>query len=105
MAYEVVWSNEAVFDLESIAEFIKKDSPINAKIVVTKFFNLVSKYGLHPRLSTIVPEIGDELIRHKLVYGWRVIFKIDDKKMQVVILTIIHGKRQFNNLYGKLAES
>jgi plasmid stabilization system protein ParE len=100
MAYEVVWSNEAINDLENIAEYINKDSLINAKIVVTKFVDLIGNLGHHPKLSSIVQELNKDNIRQKLVYDWRVIYKVDDKSKRVIVLTIIHGKRQFNKLIG-----
>ncbi|MDY0362104.1 MAG: type II toxin-antitoxin system RelE/ParE family toxin [Desulforegulaceae bacterium] len=36
MDYRIKWSPEAVEDVESIAEYIDKDSPAYAKAVVTK---------------------------------------------------------------------
>ena len=38
MALQLVWSEEALEDIESIATYIEEDSPIYAKAVVSKFF-------------------------------------------------------------------
>jgi len=38
MAFKLEWSEEALEDIESIATYIEKDSPIYAKSVVSKFF-------------------------------------------------------------------
>ena len=38
MAFTLEWSEEALEDIESIAEYIEKDSPTYAKSVVSKFF-------------------------------------------------------------------
>ncbi len=38
MAFTLEWSEEALEDIESIATYIKKDSPTYAKSVVSKFF-------------------------------------------------------------------
>lgn len=101
MAYKVIWSSEAIQDLDDIAEYIHRDSPLNAGIVVGKFLELVSQYGSFPKAATIVSEIGKPNYRHKQVYGWRVIYRIDEGDRSVVILAIIHGKRQFSNLHGR----
>ena len=37
MAFKLEWSEEALEDIESIATYIEKDSPIYAKSVVSKF--------------------------------------------------------------------
>ena len=38
MALKLEWSDEALEDIESIATYIEKDSPVYAKSVVSKFF-------------------------------------------------------------------
>lgn len=40
MDYRVDWSPEAVEDIESIAEYISRDSEFYAKAVVTSIINL-----------------------------------------------------------------
>jgi len=37
MAFKLAWSKEALEDIESIASYIEKDSPVYAKSVVSKF--------------------------------------------------------------------
>lgn len=41
MDFRIVWSPEAVEDLESIANFIKRDSEFYARAVVTKVIGAV----------------------------------------------------------------
>jgi len=38
MAFKLEWSEEALEDIESIATYIEKDSPIYARSVVSKIF-------------------------------------------------------------------
>ena len=104
MAYKVIWSTVAIEDLIAIGEYIERDSPFNAKMVVTKFYELVARYGRFPRGAVMVPELNGDLFRHKHVYGWRVIYKIDDDDECVNILAILHSKRQFINIQGRFLE-
>jgi plasmid stabilization system protein ParE len=104
MAYQVIWSPVALADLKAIGAYIEHDSPFSAKLVISKFFELSNKYGVFPRASTIVPELKNELIRHKLVYGWRVIYRISDSDKAVYILAILHSKRQFQGIQGRFLE-
>lgn len=104
MDYKVEWSPEAVNDLIEIAKYIERDSPINAAMVVSKFYELTGKYGRNPRGAIMVPELRDEKYRHKLVYNWRTIYRIDDTKQIVYIIAILHGKRLFNNIVGRFID-
>ena len=104
MAYKVIWSTGSIEDLMAIGEYIERNSPFNAKLVISWFYELAAKYGRFPRASTIVPELDNELYRHKIVYGWRVIYKIDDSNSLIIIITILHSKRQFANIQGKFLE-
>ena len=102
MAYEVRWSLPALDDLKNIAEYISKDSPVQATLIVEKFIELVPGYGLRPRAATIVPELGQDNFRHKSVYNWRVIYEINDLDKTVVIHAILHGKRLFSEISSRI---
>ena len=104
MAYQVIWSPDALEDLNGIGEFIARDSAINARMVVTTIYESSSRYGNHPRAATIVRELGDERYRHRLVYGWRVIYRIDDEAQTVVILSVLHTRRQFDSVQGRFLD-
>ena len=49
-----------------------------------------------PKLARIVPEIGDENIRERFVYSYRLVYQI--QKHQIVIIAVIHGKQMFKNI-------
>jgi plasmid stabilization system protein ParE len=104
VAHKVIWAPAAIEDLIAIGEYIERDSPFNAKMVVSRFYELASKYGRFPRASTIVPELNNELYRHKIVFGWRVIYKINDLDKSLAIISILHSKRQFINIQGRFLE-
>ena len=40
MDYKVIWTNEALIDVEKIVEYIEKDSFFYASSVVTKIINI-----------------------------------------------------------------
>ena len=47
MDFKVVWSPEAIEDLESIAEYISRDSEFYAQAVVAGEYNTEYKSGTH----------------------------------------------------------
>jgi len=68
MGFKVIWSPEAVEDLEAIAEYIERDSEFYAKAVVSKILDVARSIKDFPKIGRIVPEIGDENIRERFVY-------------------------------------
>jgi toxin ParE1/3/4 len=91
MAYEVVWSPRAVEDVEAIALYIAADSTSYAAAVVKKIVDTTRRLSGFPFAGRIVPEFGEENIREKLVYSYRIIYRIQDET--ITIAAVIHGKR------------
>jgi len=93
MAQRVIWSLEAVEDLEAIAEYIERDSPHYAAAVVEKIATLARSLPTHPRMGRKVPEFDLDNIRERFVYSYRVIYQIRDESITVV--NVIHGRRLY----------
>ncbi|MFZ3052228.1 MAG: type II toxin-antitoxin system RelE/ParE family toxin [Sulfuricurvum sp.] len=102
MAIQLEWSNEALEDIESIATYIEKDSPIYAKSVVSQFFEKAEIIKDFTQLGRIVPELNDSTIREIFVYSYRLIYKIDSNK--VLFVAAIHGKRLLENHEKSITE-
>ncbi|MDW7680138.1 MAG: type II toxin-antitoxin system RelE/ParE family toxin [bacterium] len=96
MDFRVVWSPEASDDLESIAEYIAKDSDAYARAVVTKILHVTRNIKKFPFIGRVVPEISNDNIRERFVYSYRVVYKI--KEDTIIIVAIIHGKRLLENM-------
>ncbi len=91
MARQVRWSHEAATDLESIAEYISKDSPYYAASFVGEFLAAASSLDRFSTRGRVVSEVGDDTVRELLVKGYRLLFKLGDGF--VLILAVIHGRR------------
>jgi plasmid stabilization system protein ParE len=87
----LVWSPEALEDIESIASFIERDSAWFAKVVVSKIVGLAETIILNPEMGRVVPEIGQKNIRERFVYSYRVIYRIELE--QILVVAVIHGSR------------
>lgn len=99
MVTVVDWSPEAIEDLDSIVGYIAKDSQFYAKAVVNKILLVAKEVPEYPYLGRAVPEIGNEQIRERFVYSYRLIYKINEGN--ILIVAIIHGKRLLENLEGR----
>jgi len=91
MDYKVIWTDEALCDVEEIAQYIAKDSFFYASSFVTKIIDSTRRLKSFPLTGRIVPEENDESIREYFVYSYRIIYEI--RNFTVYILAIIHGKR------------
>ena len=91
MALNILWSQEAIDDIESIANYIQKDSLQYAKSVVQTFFSKVEILTEFPLIGRIVPEYNNENIRELFIYSYRLIYNIEANSIHII--AVIHGKR------------
>lgn len=69
MDYQIVWSPEALADVEAIASYIARDSAVYAQAVVEKILETARHVREFPFMGRIVPELGQETIRERLVFN------------------------------------
>ena len=67
MDVRVEWSPEAIQDVESIAEYIGRDSSRYATVVVEKIFETAQQIERFPKAGRITPEFGLDEIRERSV--------------------------------------
>jgi plasmid stabilization system protein ParE len=96
MDLEVEWSPEATEDLEAIAEYIARDSEYYARAVVTEILSASRNSGKFPWIGRMVPEIGDDHIRERFVYSYRLVYRVESRR--ILIVAVIHGKRLLENI-------
>ncbi|MBI3344903.1 MAG: type II toxin-antitoxin system RelE/ParE family toxin [Gammaproteobacteria bacterium] len=53
MAQTLIWSHEALDDIDRIAEYISRDSLYHAQQVVERLFDLADELPAHPKLGSI----------------------------------------------------
>jgi len=58
---EVVWTKEALSDLEAIGAYFDRTSPKYASVVVRKLYDSVGRLTEHPKLGRQVPEVATEM--------------------------------------------
>jgi len=99
MDYKVVWSPEAIEDAESIAEYIGRDSKFYAQAVAGKILETTQNIKDFPLAGRVVPELGDDSVRERFVYSYRVVYQIENQT--ILIVAVIHGKRLFESISGR----
>lgn len=99
MAVLIEWSPEAVEDLELIAEYVARDSSFYARAVVTQILSVSRSLAEFPRLGRVVPELGEETVRERFSYSYRLIYRLEPKR--ILVVAVIHGKRSLENVPGR----
>lgn len=102
MDLEVEWSPEATEDLESIADYIARDSEFYARAVVAEILAVSRSIREFPLIGRIVPEIGNDRIRERLLYSYRLVYRIEPQR--VLVVAVIHGKRLLENVPERFDE-
>lgn len=91
---KIEWTEPAVADLESIRDYIKKDSEYYASRFVERIIEAVENLKRFPEIGRIVPEAEEENIRELLFYNYRIMYRLETER--ILILTIIHGARDLS---------
>ena len=91
---EIRWTEQALDDVEAIADFIARDSPRYAQVFASRISEAVDRLRLFPASGRVVPEIGAEHVREIIVGNYRVVYSC--KNDAVAVLLVFHGARLMN---------
>ena len=64
MDIKVKWSPEAYEDVESIAEYISRDSQFYARATVSKIIDFSRSVGKFSQMGRVVPEFKDKKLEN-----------------------------------------
>lgn len=92
----VVWSLEARESLSEIYNYILKDSPQNAEMVLDKIIKLVESLHDERYEFAMDPIINKERFRHISIWSYKIIY--ERKQDSVLILDIFNAKQNPNQL-------
>lgn len=88
---KIVWSPLSSERLESVYDFIATEYPIAAMNLINRIFKKVESLSKYPERGRRVPEINRNDIRELFESGYRIIYKMEKKK--ILILTIRNFKQ------------
>ena len=88
----IVWSPLALDRVAEIAGYIARDKPSAAEKWVKTVFAKVEQLEISPELGRVVPEIGNVQFRELLYSQYRIVYRIEKKRIS--ILTVRHGRQE-----------
>ncbi|MEK7274588.1 MAG: type II toxin-antitoxin system RelE/ParE family toxin [Candidatus Desantisbacteria bacterium] len=91
---KVIWSPSALRDVDSIAEFIARDSVDRSALFITRLFEATDRLQRFPLSGRVIPEINNQACR-EIIYGaYRVMYRLEEG--DVWITGVMHGARNWN---------
>lgn len=93
MAFKLIWSPTAKFDLKDIAAFIAEDSTSAAERFVRSLFHAVERLANFPESGRIVPEFNDPILREIIRKPCRIVYRVDNRKGTIEIARVWHAAR------------
>jgi plasmid stabilization system protein ParE len=97
--FEVIWTKNAKLDLELIIEYIKTDSLTIAKKIFFEIKKECENLYYFPQRKRVVPQlqqIGILKYREIIYKRWRIIYKIDNTK--VYVLLVVDSSRNLEDI-------
>ena len=88
---QIVWSPQALRDIESIRAYISEDSPRVAELVVGRIIRSVERLSTFPESGRRVPERNDPEIREVIEAPYRIVYRVRTGAVEVV--TVIRASR------------
>lgn len=92
---KIVWTDDAIQDLEEIFNYISKDSPISAKRLIERLLQKVEMLQDFPKLGRMVPEFEKESIRELIEGSYRIIYHLKTE-IEIQITRIHHSARNLS---------
>jgi toxin ParE1/3/4 len=89
---KIKWNEDAIIDMNEIAEYIAQDSEYYAAIQLDKFFERVEILKGNSKAGKVVPEVGDGNVRELIEGNYRIIYEVKENT-GIEVLCVIHGMR------------
>jgi addiction module RelE/StbE family toxin len=87
----VVWTPQAIADVEAIRDYISRDSRRYATLVVDRIVESVGRLEAFPLSGRVVPEKNDDMLRELLWGNYRIVYRVAEEVTEV--LTVFQGAR------------
>ena len=88
MAGELIWSRGALDDLEAIATFVARDSPLYASRLVARIVDQAERLLGQSQPGSRIPELPLDQVREQRLGGFRLLFERQGEDLH--LLAVVH---------------
>lgn len=92
----IVWTLQAIEDVEAIRSYIARDSPHYAALTAERIVDSVERLKEFPRSGRVVPELERDAYREVILGTYRIVYRLETDRAQ--ILTVVHAARLLPDL-------
>jgi addiction module RelE/StbE family toxin len=92
---QILWSPQALSDLESIRDYIARDSPRYAELVLQRLVAAVDRLEAFPESGRVVPERNADDLREIIVRPYRLVYRLRPGVAEIV--TVFRASRLFRD--------
>jgi toxin ParE1/3/4 len=96
---KIVWTGPALSDLQSIRDYIARDSAFYAARFIKRLIRSVRVLERSPEIGAVVPEFQAEGIREILFRNYRILYRIRADRVRVI--AVVHAARDLGSLERK----
>jgi len=82
----VIWTDPALTELEAAADYIARDTPRQANLLVRRAFRATDQLAAFPQQGRVVPEIGDESVRELILNPYRIVYVLRGPEVEVILV-------------------
>jgi plasmid stabilization system protein ParE len=90
------WTEHAVAQLESIAEYVSLSSPVYAEQLLDRIARRLDQAREFPESGRVVPEFARPDIRELIEWPYRLVYRVHPDTIEV--LSVLHGRQGLREL-------
>jgi toxin ParE1/3/4 len=93
MGYKIIWSENAIADLQGICSYIARDNPEAAERIGNGILDHVFILTSFPYIGPPYPRGADGPLRQIVFRSYRIFYDVCEEDQRVEILHVWHGAR------------
>lgn len=91
----VEWSEDSIFSMQSIYDYIFKESPQNADLVIDTLFDLGEKRNVFPEKNPKEPIYNSDEIRFFPKWNFKIIYRIEENRIYILdVFSVLQDYRK-----------
>jgi toxin ParE1/3/4 len=92
---KVIWSEQALLDVEHIRDYIVQDSPAYAQPFIERLLHATRHLPAFPESGRPMPEANSPSIREVIYQGYRIVYRLRSDTIEIVM--VAHGSRNLSD--------
>ena len=85
----IEWTEPALRDLESIRDYIRRDSKYYADRFIERIVGAVESLTSFPQVGRVVPEANNPALRELLYANYRIMYRVEPDR--VLLIAVVHA--------------